>query len=261
MDPYSVLGVSKSASADEIKKAYRKLAHQYHPDKKGGDDKKFKELNEAYQILSDPKKKQQYDTYGQAGPGFGGGQGGFAGFGQGGYYEGNFGGMEDIFDLFGSAFGGAGTRGEPVEPKGEDVYATLEVGKKDLGTRKVIELELQKKCEECDATGVAKGLKMISCRTCNGAGRVRQQVRTPFGTFATTAVCGTCKGKGKYPEKECKVCHGAGRVKGKKKMELHIPEELKEDYNVIVPKGGNVGPHGKPAGDMVIHLKLKSGWF
>ncbi|MBX4211483.1 MAG: DnaJ domain-containing protein [Candidatus Yanofskybacteria bacterium] len=256
-DPYTILGISRNASQEEIKKAYRKLAHQHHPDKTGGDDKKFKEINEAYQILSDPKKRSSFDNFGQAYN-----DGGFQGnpFGQGGFdfgdiFRGRGGGLEDIFDMFSGAFNGQQAYQE--QARGEDIYLEIRVTKKDLNTKKIFEYQVYKQCDECQATGLAKGARVITCSTCNGNGQVRETSRTPFGAFTRVMVCQVCKGKGRLPEKECHVCKGNGRTAGKKRIELHIPKDLADGYSVVVPQGGNAGPLGKPTGDLVINFKLK----
>ena len=241
-DPYSVLGVSKGASQDDIKKAYRKLAHQYHPDKKGGNEAKFKEVNEAYQVLGDPDKKSRYDQFGQAGPGpqyqdfnFGGGGGGF----------------ESIFDMFTGGFSGTA----PQRPeKGEDLHLSVAVGARDLGKKKVYEFEALDECSSCNGTG-AEGGKLKECQTCHGAGRMRQAVRTPFGTFTQVAVCSTCGGDGQIADKKCHYCNGGGRVKAKRKLELHIPTELDDRYLVAFPGEGNAGLQGSPAGDLLVTLR------
>jgi molecular chaperone DnaJ len=251
-DPYTLLGVSKNASADEIKKAYRKLAHQHHPDKKGGNEAKFKEINEAYQTLSDPDKKARYDQFGDAGAGMGGGNP----FGGGQYQDFNFGGgggFESIFDMFSG--GGRATRQRPE--KGEDIYLEVQVGKKDLGQRKVYEFELFVPCETCEGTGVPPGTKRKQCEQCKGAGQVRQAVRTPFGTFAQVTTCPKCEGDGEIPEKHCPTCSGSGRIKSRRTLELHIPEKITDRYLVVFPQQGNAGPEGVPAGDLMITLKLK----
>jgi len=263
-DPYTILGISRNASQDEIKKAYRKLAHQHHPDKTGGDDAKFKEINEAYQILSDPKKRSSFDNFGQAyndgGFPFGDAQGrqnGFGGFDFSDLFRGGFrsGSMEDIFDIFSGAFGGQQTRQEST--RGEDIYLEVRVNKKDLSSTKTFEYQVYKECDECKATGLAKGAKIINCSTCSGQGQVRETSRTPFGAFTRVMVCQICKGKGRIPEKECSKCKGSGRTAGKKRIELHIPKDLADGYSVVVPQGGNAGPLGKPMGDLVINFKLK----
>jgi molecular chaperone DnaJ len=266
-DPYTTLGVSRHASQDDIKKAYRKLAHQHHPDKTGGNDAKFKEINEAYQILSDQTKRQQYDQFGHVGGngGFGNGAGSdgfdFSGFSQGGFDFGQGGGgFEDIFDIFSGAFGGArsGFRSHQQAPqKGADLHLEVRISKKDAGTTKQFEFEAYNLCDECKGTGVAPGSKMKDCGECRGAGQVRQSVRTPFGTFSTARVCGTCKGKGNVPEKTCSTCHSHGRIKTKRHMEVRIPSNLENGYVVIAPKQGNAGPEGAPAGDLVLTFRVK----
>jgi molecular chaperone DnaJ len=248
-DPYTILGVSKNASPDEIKKAYRKLAHQHHPDKRGGDEKKFKEINEAYQILSDSEKKSRYDQFGHAGAnGFGGNGQGFGGFDFGG-------GFEDIFNMFSGGQGFGGRRNEPS--KGEDLHIELHINKKDFGQIRRFEFDTQKACQECSGSGVAKGHSLKTCGTCRGAGQVQQNVRTLFGTFSAASVCGECGGKGKIPEKICSECKGHGRVKSKRPMEVHVPEKVEDGYTIVVPKGGNAGPEGKPAGDLIIQLRVR----
>lgn len=246
-DPYTTLGVSRSASAEEIKKAYRKLAHQHHPDKKGGNEARFKEINEAYQVLSDPNKKARYDRFGSAeGPaGFGGQQGGFQDFD----FSGMGGGFESIFDMFG---GGMGAQRQKPE-KGEDLQLHMTIGKGDLGKRKVYEFEAFSPCIECGGSG-ARGGKMKACGQCKGQGRVRQAVRTPFGTFAQVVVCPECGGDGEVPQHVCDECGGAGRRKGKRTLELHIPNHIDGRYLIAFPKEGNAGPQGTPPGDLLITL-------
>ncbi|HTP57098.1 MAG TPA: DnaJ domain-containing protein [Candidatus Paceibacterota bacterium] len=248
-DPYSVLGVSKGASTDDIKKAYRKLAHQYHPDKKGGNEAKFKEVNEAYQVLGDPEKKARYDQFGQYGQTNGGAH----------YQDFNFnfgggGGFENIFDMF---TGGFGSTGSPrAAEKGEDLHLSVNVAARDLGRKKVYEFEALDACTSCKGTGAEAG-RMKECGTCHGAGRVRQAVRTPFGTFAQVAVCATCGGDGQIAEKKCRVCNGGGRIKAKRKLELHIPSELTDRYLVAFPREGNAGLQGSPAGDLLVTLRFQ----
>ena len=271
-DYYTTLGVPRTASQEEIKKAYRKLAHQHHPDKSGGNDAKFKEVNEAYQVLSDPKKRSNYDNFG-----FAYNEGGFQN-GQDFNYSDIFGGMggqagvEDIFDMFSGMFGSS--RGEAgggfqrsyereESTKGENLYLEVNIKKSDLGTRKTVEFQALDLCKECNGNGIEKGYRMITCETCGGMGQVRQTSRSAFGYFTHISVCHKCKGKGKFPEKECRKCSGSGRAKAKRKLDILIPEILDGDYNVVVPKGGNVGKNGQAhsansgqAGDLVVRLKL-----
>lgn len=250
-DPYTILGVPRSASADDIKKAYRKLAHQYHPDKKHGNEAKFKEVNEAYQVLSDPDKKARFDAYGHAGAqaGFGGPRGGYQDFNFD--FSGMGGGFESIFDMFG---GGMGRAAAQRPPKGEDIQLSIAVGAKDLGQRKVYEFEAFAACSVCDATGAKDGT-LKECAACNGAGRVRQAVQTPFGTFAQVGICAACEGDGKVAAAKCGQCGGAGRIKGKRTLELHIPDDIGSEHLVVFPGRGNAGLQGAPAGDLLIALR------
>lgn len=251
-DPYTTLGVSKNASQDEIKTAYRKLAHKHHPDKKGGNESRFKEINEAYQILGDSEKKARFDQFGHAGT-----QGGFGG-GQAGYQDFNFdfggqgGGFESIFDMFtGGGFGGARQKPE----KGEDLHLNIQVSANDLGKQKVYEFEAFVACPECSGTG-AKNAKRKVCADCKGQGRVQQAVRTPLGTFAQVVVCPTCSGDGQVAEHICEKCRGSGRNKAKRKLEVHIPAIIEDRYLIAFPTQGNAGLGGVAAGDLLVTLSV-----
>lgn len=261
-DYYTILNIPRNASQDDIKKAYRKMAHQYHPDKQGGNEDKFKEVNEAYQILSDPKKRSSYDHFGSA-------------YNDGGYqgqeyadFSDLFGafrnqrgssGFEDIFDIFSDAFNGGYARPSYQEEaqKAEDIYLEVAISKKDLGTSKVFEYSILDKCDGCDGIGVEKGYKLINCSTCGGAGQIRQISKSAFGTFTRIGVCPKCRGKKKLPEKDCNLCSGSGLIKAKKKFEVNIPKELDSSYTVIVPKSGNAGKLGQSPGDLIIQLKIR----
>jgi molecular chaperone DnaJ len=264
-DYYQILGVQRTASADDIKKAYRKLAHEHHPDKKTGNEAKFKEVNEAYQVLSDPSKRSQYDQFGfaynESGFNPGGGQGGYN-FNQedifnmfGGGRRG--GGAEDIFDMFSEMFGGYRQTRQDEPQKGEDLYIEVSLSKKDLGATRTIEYDVQGACQECKGDGVAPGYKIVTCTTCKGAGQVRQSQRSGFGIFSHVSICPTCKGRGKYPEKDCPVCKGSGRSKTRRSLEIRIPADLPHTYNILVPRGGNVGRAGNESGDLVVNLKIR----
>ncbi len=257
-DPYTILGVPRTASPEDIKKAYRKMAHQFHPDKQGGNEAKFKEVNEAYQVLSDPKKRESFDNFGYAyNDGYQGGQE-YADFSDifGG---GRGGGFENIFDAFSDMMGGGYARPSYQEESraGEDIYMEAHISKKDLGTTKVFEYNILEKCEDCNGNGVEKGYKLANCGTCSGTGQVRQTSRSAFGTFTRVGICPKCNGKRKLPEKECHICSGAGRMKAKSTIEIRLPQTLENSYNIIVPKGGNAGKEGQPAGNLVISLKIK----
>lgn len=272
-DYYTTLGVPRTASQEDVKKAYRKLAHQYHPDKKGGDEAKFKEVNEAYQVLSDPKKKSSYDNFGFAynEGGFGNGQGfGGQGFDYSDIFGGGMGGqggMEDIFDAFSDMFGGGGgfrrTYEKEESQRGENLYLEVNIKKSDLGSQKTIEFEALDACKECDGSGIERGYGIKTCETCKGSGQVRQTSRSVFGYITRVGVCHKCGGKGKFPEKKCHKCSGDGRVKVKRKLDILIPENIDGDYNIVVPGGGNAGKSNLAgakngqAGDLVVRLKVR----
>lgn len=251
LDYYNVLGISKSASQDEIKKAYRKLAHQYHPDKKGGDEKKFKEINEAYQVLSDEKKRQQYDQFGNAGPSFNGQTGGFGGFDFGGFQGGIN--VEDIFDVFGSAFGG---RGQGMETRGSDIEVELTVSLPEalLGGHKIFEIEKQLTCTVCGGMG---GKDLAACTVCNGKGEVRQQMSSLFGSFMRNTVCSNCHGAGKAPKETCRECKGEGRVRGRERIEFDLPEGIEEGATFSIKAKGQAGYRNATSGNLHLRLHIK----
>ena len=256
-DYYQTLGVTKSATADEIKRAYRKLAHQHHPDKQGGNEAKFKEINEAYQVLSDDKKRAQYDAYGSAGPqSFGGGGQGFGGFD----FSQGFGGqgvnMEDIFDMFGSGggfgFGGGGrmeTRGQDIE-----VELTLTLPEALLGGKKVFEIEKQNVCETCGGAG---GKDIVTCTACSGAGHVRQQTSSLFGSFMRNAICSNCLGSGKAPKDPCKECKGEGRSHGRERIEIDLPSGVNEGEVFSLKGKGQAGYRGASSGNLHLRMRIK----
>ncbi len=265
-DYYTTLGIPRTASADEVKKAYRKLAHEHHPDKKTGDEAKFKEINEAYQVLSDPQKRSNYDTLGYAynDGGFGGGQQGGYNFNQediwsmfGGNRGERRGNSEDVFEMFSEMFGGYRQPQHDQERKGEDLFIEVTVSKKDLGSTRTMEYDIQDSCHECKGEGVAKGYKIVTCQTCKGVGQVRQQARSAFGMFSTVTACPTCHGRGRMPEKECSACKGGGRTKARRTLEVRLPADLPHAYNIVVPQGGNAGKGGQPPGDLVVNIKVK----
>ncbi len=258
---YKILGVSEDSSEDEIKKAFRKKAHKYHPDKPNGDEKKFKEINEAYNTLSDAKKKSQYDAYGSsgAGAGFGGaGQGGFggaegfdfSGFQQGGQ-GGSFGGF-DFSDLFGGGFGG----GQRVK-RGSDIDVELEVSFADsvFGTKKTFSIKKDSTCLECDGNGAEKNSKLKTCPTCAGAGIVNEIRNTMMGQIQTQAECPDCLGKGKIPEKKCHSCHGSGIEKRTEEINVKIPAGV-ESGNRLRVTGSGQAISGGESGDLYIHIRV-----
>ena len=264
-DYYEVLGVSKTATDEEIKKAYRKLALKYHPDYNPGDktaEEKFKEINEAHEVLSDPEKRKRYDQFGFAGvdPNYAASQGG----GAGGF--GGFGGVDlgDIFgDIFGGGFGGFGggsARANPNAPrKGQDIRVriTLSFDEAVHGCKKNITITRQQTCTECNGTGAAPGTSPEVCPDCNGRGYTIQQQRTPFGVMQSQQPCTRCGGKGKLIKTPCKVCHGSGRVATKKTLEVSIPMGIDDDQSFALRGMGDAGANGGPAGDVIVMVTVR----
>lgn len=251
-DYYDVLGVERGADEKAIKRAYKKLAMQYHPDRTKGDkakEEKFKEIQEAYEILGDKEKRAAYDQYGHAAFEQGGMGGG--GFG-GGFSSADFG---DIFgDMFGDIFGGGG-RGRQRVVRGEDLRYDIQITLEEAvkGTTKDIQINTLAHCDSCDGSGAEKGSKVETCPSCHGSGRVRRQQ----GFFVTEAVCPTCHGSGKKIEKPCKSCHGEGRVHKKKNLSVKIPAGVDTGNQLRLSGEGAAGENGAPAGDLyvVIHVK------
>lgn len=261
-DYYNILGVSRSASEDELKKAYRKLAHQYHPDKSGGNEAKFKEVNEAYQVLSDKTKRQQYDTYGRTfegapGPGAGAGQG-FGGF-QWDFSGGGFSGAEDISDMFGDffGFGGAG-RQAGREARGRDVEVALGITLEEaaLGQGKEIHLRRHVSCARCAGSGAEPKSDIDTCKTCGGSGHVSKTVRTFFGTMAQTAVCSACHGRGKIPKYKCAECKGEGIRQVSDAFTLQIPAGIRDGETFRVAGKGEAAPYSGKVGDLYVTVRV-----
>lgn len=254
---YDVLGVEKNASKDEIKKAFRKLAHKYHPDKKDGDEAKFKEINEAYGVLSDDKKRSEYDSYGRVfNDGAGPGAGGFGGFDfSGGGFQGgqDFGGF-DFGDIFSDFFGGGGARTK----RGRDISIDIEISFKDsvFGVQRKVLLQKTSKCDECDGTGSKRGTEMITCKICNGQGKIHEVKKSFIGSFAVNRTCDKCHGKGKVPKEACKVCHGLGVVKKQQEIEVNIPAGI-EDGQMIRMTGEGEAISGGVSGDLYVKIYVK----
>lgn len=260
---YETLGVEKNASKDELKKAFHKQAHKYHPDKNKGDDKKFKEVNEAYQVLSDDQKRARYDQFGSAdGPmGGGGGQsgfgGGFEGFDFSGFQNGQGFDMGDIGDIFGDFFGG-GMGGKTSRRKGRDIQTEIELSFEEsiFGVSRKISISKQSTCEICKGTGGKVGTKMNSCKTCNGQGQVREVRRSILGSFSTTKICDVCLGSGKIPSEKCSNCSGSGVYKKQKEIELNIPTGI-NNGEMLKMTGQGEDIQGGPSGDLYIKLNVK----
>ncbi len=261
-DYYEVLGVSREASAEEIKKAYRQLAHKYHPDKKGGDAEKFKEINEAYQTLANKEKRSRYDQFGSDFPGGenGGGFSGFQGFqdfGNSGGFEFNFGegGLGDLFgDLF-SGFKGKGFGGR----RGNDIGVDMEILFKEMadGAEKEIEIYKGVLCDKCQGSGAEPGSGFKKCEKCGGTGKIQTERRTILGSFAQTSICDECGGKGEVPEKICSKCSGEGKIKEKIKLKITIPAGIEDGQTISLEGQGEPGEKGGPAGDLYITIHVK----
>lgn len=263
-DYYEVLGVNKGASDDEIKKAYRKTAKKYHPDLNPDNpeaEAKFKECNEAYEVLSDPDKKARYDQFGHAGvdPNFGAGNGFGGGFGGGGF---GFDGDIDLGDIFSSFFGGGfggGGRNPNAPQRGRDIQSSVSLTFEEAakGCKKTIEVMRVMDCSECGGSGSAKGSSPQTCPDCGGRGVVSVQQRTPLGVMSTQRTCSRCGGTGKIITNPCSKCNGKGKVRMKKKIDINIPAGIDNNQVVNVRGFGNDGSNGGPAGDLKVVVNIK----
>lgn len=265
-DYYKILDVSKGASDDEIKKAYRKMAHKHHPDKSGGDEAKFKEINEAYQVLSDKSKRQQYDQFGktfdqgsaQGGHGFSGFD--FSGFSSGGgsSFGGDFGGT-DFEDIFSNIFGGGGGSSKKRR-RGQDIQVDLEITFEEMvsGARKKINLYKTVVCDNCGGEGGEPGTNMKTCATCHGSGQVQKITRSFFGSFSQVSVCSDCQGMGKGYDKKCKICGGDGRVKKQQEIEINVPAGISDGQTISISGSGEAGEKGATPGDLYILIHVKN---
>lgn len=259
-DYYEVLGVGKNASADEIKKAFRRAAVQHHPDKEGGDETKFKEINEAYEVLKDDKKRQRYDQFGHAGVGGASGGGNpFEGFGgQGQNINFDFGDL-GLGDIFGSFFGGnAGQRG-PRKARGRDVETSVDINFEQavFGTEIELNLSLDDNCEHCKGTTVEPGHDLKTCEHCKGSGQVITATRTVFGNIQQAVTCSKCNGSGKVPEKLCSVCHGKGTKPKNQDIRLKIPAGIDDDGATIRLRERGEAIANGPKGDLYVHIRVK----
>ena len=261
-DYYEVLGVDKSASEDELKKAYRKMAKKYHPDLNPGDsaaEKNFKEVNEAYEVLSDKEKRARYDQFGHAGvdPNFGAGGGGAYGGGFGGF--GDFG---DLGDILGSMFGGGfgGRQQNPNAPRrGNDASASVNLSFEEAakGCTKTVKVTKIDNCKECNGSGSEKGHDAKTCPVCHGSGHVSATQRTPFGVMQTQKVCDRCNGKGKIIDHPCHTCAGKGRIRHTVEQTVDIPAGIDDGQIISVRGGGDSGANGGPSGDLRINVNVR----
>ena len=270
-DYYEVLGIGKNATDAEIKSAYRKLAKKYHPDLNPGNkeaEEKFKEVNEANDVLSDPQKRQRYDQFGFAGvdPNYAAANGGGAGGFGGGFGDVDLG---DIFgDIFGGGFGGgfsgfgggSSTRTANVPRKGHDIQASVILTFEEAahGCSKKITINRQDTCPDCGGTGAAKGTSPETCPDCGGRGYVVTQQRTPFGVMQSQQPCSHCGGRGTIIRNPCKTCRGTGKTAARKSLEINIPAGIDDDQNIALRGQGDAGSNGGPAGDVIVHVTVKA---
>ena len=265
-DYYQILGISRDASSEEIKKAYYKLAHQYHPDKGTGDEKKFKEINEAYQVLSNKEKRAQYDRFGRV---FEGGAGGFE---PGFDFQWSWGRPDiDFENIFGTDFGDLGemmedffgfgaSRKKKDIKKGKNIEAELEINLEETlkGKEKEVLISKYISCSRCQGSGAEPGTKTKECFSCRGSGQVQQIRRTPLGSFTRVVTCPECGGEGSRPEKPCNVCKGEGRMKGEEKIKIFIPAGVDTNQIIKVEGKGEAGRKGGKAGDLYVRIFVKS---
>ena len=256
-DYYEVLGVPKSAGEAELKKAYRQVAKKYHPDLNPDNkeaEAKFKEANEAYEVLSDPQKKQQYDNFGHAAFENNGG----GGYGAGGYSD--FGGFSDIFEsFFGGGFGGSSSGARRNGPqKGQDLQKSITLTFKEaaFGVTKNISVLKYEKCEDCGGTGAKKGTTAETCSVCKGSGEVRQTQRTPFGNFSSSAPCSHCGGTGKLIKEPCRTCGASGKVRKTKNLDINFPKGIDHGQTLTVRGEGEPGLRGGPNGDLYVTVSI-----
>ena len=263
-DYYEVLGIKKGATDAEIKKAYRKMAQKYHPDMNPGNkeaEAKFKEVNEANEVLSDPEKRARYDQYGFAGvdpnfnPGVGGGSGGFGGFG------GGFGGFDfDLGGIFNDFFGGGGTQQRRSAPQqGEDIVSkvTITFEEAAFGVEKEVEISRVEDCQTCHGTGCAEGSTPETCPDCHGTGSIRTSRQTPLGAFVQTTSCPRCNGRGKIIKNPCPTCKGKGKVRHNKKIKVKIPAGIDFGQSIRIRGEGHAGSNGGPAGDLLVAVTVQ----
>ncbi len=249
-DYYEVLGIPKNSSKEDIKKAYRKLAHQFHPDKKGGNEQKFKEVSEAYQILSSDEKRAQYDRFGRASAD-GGAQGG-------GWDFGSFRGFEDVDmgDIFETFFGREGVAGHGVK-RGRDISIDIEIpfAESIFGTERRVLIRKRVTCDECSGNGAARGSVQVTCSKCHGSGKIRDTRKSFFGTFTQVVECSSCRGRGKIPEKKCSTCHGEEVMTKSEEIHIVIPHGIENGEVIRIAEKGEAAP-GADTGDLYARVHV-----
>ncbi len=256
-DLYTVLGLGRDASQEDIKKAYRKMSKEWHPDKHKGDkgaESKFKEINEAYEVLGNPDKRGNYDRFGSTGGPGSSGQGGFGGFDFSGFQ--NSGG--DFGDIFEGFFGGRGRQQEP-QTNGSDRQIELTIPFSDVikGERRTVRFKRILSCETCDGKGTSAGANIITCSTCSGTGQVTRTVQSFFGAISQRAVCATCSGSGRVPEKACATCSGQGRVERSDEVTIDIPGGIDDGQTLRIRGQGDAGLRGETAGDLYVRIRIE----
>lgn len=258
-DYYQILGIEKSASSEDIKKAYRDMSKKWHPDKHKGDkdaETKFKEINEAYEVIGNPKKKQSYDQFGSAG-----GPGGAGGFDFSGFNGGDFGDLGSIFETFfgggGAARGGGGRRQQ--QQRGSDLQTELSIdfAESVSGVQKKVSMRRLRACDNCQGKGAEPGTELKDCSTCNGTGQVTRTAQSFFGTVQQSFLCQTCNGRGKIPEKPCTKCRGEGRIGDSSDLTVDIPAGIADGQTLRISGQGEAGPQGAPAGDLYVRIRVK----
>lgn len=266
-DFYKVLGVERSASQEEIKKAYRRLAHKYHPDKEGGDEDKFKEINEAYQVLSDPQKRSQYDQFGgtpfqgQAGAGFGGfdfsGGNPFGGFDFSSFSQDNYSGF-DFGDIFSEMFGG-GRRGATKRHRARSIAVDVELTLEDVysGVEREIALRTLVECPKCHGKGYEEGVKLTTCQRCDGQGSIQETRQSILGSIAIKRVCPECAGQGTVPREHCPECRGEGRIREIKRIRVEIPAGVEDGQTIVLQGAGEAGGARAISGDLHVRIHVK----
>lgn len=261
-DYYEVLGIAKGASEDEIKKAFRRKAVELHPDKEGGDEAKFKEVNEAYEVLKDGSKRQRYDQFGHAGVGGNSGGGGnpFGGFGgaQGASVNFDFDDLGGFGDLFGSFFGGGGGQRSRKKSRGRDVEMMLELDFEEavFGVETEVKLDINDTCEHCSGTTAEPGHELITCPTCKGSGQEIRIAKTVLGNIQQAVTCSRCGGRGKVPEEECSVCNGRGVERRTKNVKIKVPAGIDDGATIRLSGYGEATADG-PKGDLYVHVRVK----
>ncbi|MBU1180175.1 molecular chaperone DnaJ [Patescibacteria group bacterium] len=260
-DYYKILGLSRSASQEDVKRRFRELAHKHHPDKQGGDEAKFKELNEAYQVLGNAERRKQYDQYGTTFDNFGGfsGQNPFSGFG-------NFGGqrvninMEDLGDIFGDLFGMGGRTRTKTRTRASDIEMNLNLNFKESikGAEKVLELYKNAQCEVCNGTGAEPGAKINTCAECSGNGQVNRVQNTMFGSFQMKSTCPRCRGEGSMPERYCKQCSGSGIRKKSVNLKINVPAGINDGEILRISGAGEGAARGGVSGDLYLNISVEN---